>query len=84
MTTPRSESSPSVGDTVSTAAASTSTGKAPRLSTRASERASPSVKLPVIDTSPVNDGCVDLGRRLDRRRRARSPAGRLGHGVERR
>ena len=65
ITAASSESPPSVGDTVCTDWASTFTGNAPRLSTRASDRASPSLKLPVICTDPGEERLVDRRRRLD-------------------
>src|SRR5829696_8681504 len=57
----RSESLPSVGETVSTRRTSTCVGKAPRLSTRDNERASPSVNDPEIDTDPLNCGSFTCG-----------------------
>ena len=61
ITAASSESLPSVGETVCTDWASTFTGNAPRLSTRASDRASPSVKLPVICTEPEKNGSLTTG-----------------------
>ena len=61
MTDARSESFPSVGDTVCTVCASTFTGNAPRLSTRASERASPSESIPLICTSSGKFGSLTTG-----------------------
>ena len=66
MIAARSESSPSVGDTVWTdcvlqlhrqRAAAAAPGRGPC--------ASPSLKLPVICTSPVNDGWLTVGCRHD-------------------
>ena len=65
MIAARSESLPSVATRSATLCASSSTGKAPRLSTRASERASLLVKLPVIVTWPVNERLLHGRRRLD-------------------
>ena len=54
-----SESLPSVGETVSTRWALTLAGKAPRLSTRDSERASLSLKLPRDRHVAAEDGLAD-------------------------
>src|SRR5215207_6305904 len=56
-----SESSPAVGDTVSTRCCSTCTGKAPRLSTRARLLASLSSNEPEIETFSSNTGSLTLG-----------------------
>jgi len=57
----RIESLPRVADTVCTFCASTLTGKAPRFSTRASERASDSLKLPLIVTRSGKFDCCTVG-----------------------
>src|SRR3954447_24197725 len=52
---------PAVGDTVSTRCWTTETGKAPRFSTRARERTSPSVNAPEIWTEPGKFGVCTVG-----------------------
>ena len=51
-----SDSAPADGDTMRASCATTSTGKAPRLSTATRSSASPLVKLPVIATEPAKSG----------------------------